>query len=238
MSPLHAAQFGLDPYRFRPAPGLVAALRRRLGGRYIVDPFGLDPQLCDMLVGPARRVLGFSHRGVDRLPARGGAVLVANRGFGIGEPIALALAVAEATGRRLRFVAGPELGIAQPIARRLGGVTHHPADLTALLRAGHLVAVSLAPTWLRTGAGPPPLDACTAMLGHTVFPATVIPRGPLGLPIGRWDVSVGAHIALDATYQREDPLAAAELGEIARDAVAAMLAGGDLEATPSRADVS
>ena len=47
MSPLKAPEYGLDEDRVTPMPALPLALRRRIGGRYLVDPLGFDPQLAD-----------------------------------------------------------------------------------------------------------------------------------------------------------------------------------------------
>ena len=176
--------------------------------------------------------------GGERIPSEGPAVLVANRGVGLGEPAALAVAVAELTGRRVRFVADRELPPLSNVAHRFGAVSKHPADLAALLRAGHIVAVPLAPTWLRTDAGPPPLELCAAMMGFTVFPVAIAPGGPLGTPIRPWRVRVGTHVALDDTYTSGDPLGAAELGDAARDAVHAMLDGAETDATTHAADLA
>jgi hypothetical protein len=66
-----------------------------------------------------------------------------------------------------------------------------------------------------------------AVMGSTVFPVAVSPGGPLGTAFAPWRVRIGAHIALDGSYAAGDPLGAAELGEAARAAVDALLAGED-----------
>lgn len=238
MSPLHAPQFGLDPYRIGPAQSPIEALRRRVSGRFSLDPFGLDPQLCDMLLPIVRTAVKVEVEGGERIPREGPAVLVANRGVGLGEPIALSVAVAELTGRRVRFIADRELPALSSLTHRFGAVTNHPGDIAAMLRAGHIVAVPLSPTWLRTRAGRPPLELCAAMMGFTVFPIAVAPGGPLGMPVRPWRVKVGAHVALDGSYAHGDPLGAAELGEAARDAVHAMLAGGDPSVSSTASDLA
>jgi hypothetical protein len=231
-------QYGLDTHRFGPAPSPLDVVRRRVDGRYPRDPFGLDPQLCDIAAPLVTPFVRTHVDGGERIPREGPAVLVANRGVGLGEPLALTVAVQQLTGRRLRFVTGPDLGMLTALSRRLGAVSAHPADLSALLHAGHLVAVPLAPTWLRAEAGRPPLPLCAAMLGFTVYPVAVTPGGPFGLALRPWSIRVGAHIALDGSYPVRDPLGAAELGDAARDAVQAMLTGGDPSSTPQRADLA
>jgi hypothetical protein len=232
-------QFGLDVYRYTAPQSPVRAVERRVAGRYPIDEFGLDPQLCDLLLPLARGVLRVEIEGGERVPVDGPAVLVANRGLGLLEPFVLGVAVAAATGRRIRAVGVFGAGPLRGMWRRLGGIAANAVDLRGLLRAGHLVTVPLGPTWLRNQAGPPPLDLCGAMLGYTVYPVAIRTSGPLPAGLGpTWSVRIGAHVALDGTYPRGDPLGAAELGEVARDAVQALLAGGDAEATPLRPDLA
>ncbi len=214
--------FGYDDDRTRDAESLPSALRRRISGRYPADPFGLDPQLCD-LVAP---LFGVSVRvrvdHPERLPSTGPAALIANRGIGIGEPAALAVAVRQVVHRRLRVVGAPAVPFLGSFARRFGAVHSSPEDLGAVLAAGHLVAVPLSPTWLRTGAGLSPLALVQAMMPYPVVPVSVRPGGPLGAPTV-WDVRIGEPITLDG-YAPGDPLGAAELGEAVRAAVTQLLA--------------
>jgi hypothetical protein len=216
--------YGLDADRASDPEPPLDALRRRLGGRYPIDPFGLDPQLCDASAPLVEALVRVRVDGADRFPDRGPAVFVMNRGLGVLEPTALAIAVRRHARRRLRVVGAPSLPFVGGLLRRLGSVNASPDDLATCLRAGHLVAVPLAPTWLRGGAGTPPLHLMQAMMGYTVFPVAVLPGGPLGTPIGAWQVRVGAHIALDSSYASGDPLGAAELAEAARAAVDGLLA--------------
>ncbi|MCZ7528148.1 MAG: hypothetical protein M5U14_18325 [Acidimicrobiia bacterium] len=202
------------------------ALRRRIEGRYPIDPFGADLQLQDALwplVGPVVR-LEVDH--AERLPEVGAAVLLANRGLGVGEPLALGVAVRKVVRRRLRVVGAPDLPLARELFHRLGAVGSRHEDLGAVLRAGHLAAVPLGPTWLRTGAGEPPLPLLVAALGFPVIPVAVRPGGPLGLPLRPWRVTVGRPIEQLPGVGRGDTLAAAELAERARVAVEGMLAAG------------
>jgi hypothetical protein len=232
-------QFGFDLEHFSSPQPVHRALERRISGRYPVDEYGLDPQLCDLLLLVARGALHVQVEGGERIPREGPAVLVANRGLGVLEPFVLGVAVAAISGRRLRAVGAFGRGPLRGLWRRLGAVGGNPVDLRGLLRMGHLVSVPLGPTWLRTQAGPPRLELCAAMLGYTVHPVAISQAGPFPTGIGPlWSVRVGAHVALDDTYERGDPLGAAELGEAARDAVQAMLAGGDPSETPLRPDLA
>lgn len=235
MSPLRSADFGIDADRLGEPESILTALRRRFGGRYPVDPFGFDPMLSDLATPLMRAVVRVEVEGADRIPRTGPAVLVANRGLGVGEPAALGVAVGKVVGRRMRVVGAPGIPFVDGLVRRLGSVHASPEDLAGCLRAGHLVAVPLAPTWLRRSAGPPPLELCAAMMGFTVFPVAVTPGGPFGAPILPWRVRIGPHIALDDSYAPGDPLGAAELGDAVRRAVEGMLAGEvpDVESQPT-----
>lgn len=215
----------LDADRVSDAEAPLDALRRRFNGRYPIDPFGLDPHLCDAASPVVEMLVRVRVEGAHRIPETGPAVLIMNRGLGLLEPTALALAVRREVGRRLRVVGTPGVPFVGGLLRRLGSVNGSPEDLGACLRAGHLVAVPLAPTWLRSGAGTPPLRLVQAMMGSTVLPVAVIPGGPFGTAFAPWRILVGEHIALDASYPAGDPLGAAELAEEARAAVDALLAG-------------
>jgi hypothetical protein len=203
-----------------------------MGGRYPIDPFGLDPQLCDAGAPIVEALVRVRVDGAERLPDAGPAVFVMNRGLGVLEPTALSLAVRRHVGRRLRVVGTPALPFVGGFLRRLGSVNASPDDVSACLRAGHLMAVPLAPTWLRSGAGTPPLNLMQAVMGYTVFPVAVIAGGPFGTAINPWRVRIGSHIALDGSYAVGDPLGAAELAESARVAVDGLLAGEHAVAEP------
>lgn len=221
MSPLQQADYGLDPDRVTPGSSLLTSLRRRLNGRYLIDPFGFDPQLADSFA-PLVETLRVDVEGGEQLPARGRGVLVVNRGLGVVEPTAVALAVRRVVSRRLRVVGLPGLPFADGLARRFGAIAATPDDLAPALRAGHLVLVPLAPTWLRNGAGNSPLTLVQAMLDTPVYPVAVRPNGPFGTPT-RWSVRIGEAIEADPTYANDDPLAAAELSETVRTRVEELL---------------
>jgi hypothetical protein len=199
-------------------------LERRFSGRYSIDPFGLDPQLADLV----RPLFTFGMRvqleGEENVPESGPAVVVANRAFGIIEPAALFIGVMRATGRRLRVVGAPTTPILGGITRRFGAISATAADVTSALHAGHLVAVPLMPTWLRSGAGVPPHALMQAMTHSPIIPAAVTPIGPLGGAINGWRVRFGSLVTLNDPYDPNDPLAAARFGDAMREAVAELLA--------------
>lgn len=202
---------------------LPQAVRRRIDGRYPIDPFGYDPQLVDFVNPLFEALLRVEITDGDRLPPSGPAVLVANRGFGIAEPAVLGISVRRSVRRRLRIVGAPSLPALGGIARRLGAISASAPDLRACLSDGHLVAVPLAPTWLRSGAGIPPRALMLAMTHVPIIPVAVTPGGPFGLAMRPWRVRFGSLVTLPDPYDPDDPLAAARFAEAVRDAVSDLL---------------
>jgi len=197
----------------------LAFARRRFDGRFQIDAFGGDAQLMDL----AGLVLAFGVRveveHAERLPRIGGALVVANRGLGIIEPAALAIAVRVAVGRRLRVIGATDAPVVGDILRKIGAVGYRADDVAALLRAGHLAAAPLASTWFRSGAGAPPRELLAAIVGYPVVPAAVLPGGPGPLPIRPWRVVVGPVVETVTDAVPGDTLAGAELAERTRGAV-------------------
>ena len=211
------APFGGDPERTQPAD-VLDVVRRRFNGRYVVDPFGADPQLQDLVAPVFARAVPVRVTGAEHLPADGPALLVTNRGLGVLEPTALSVAVRQECGRRLRVVGTIELPVVSDLLRKLGSVGAYPDDLGALLRAGHLATLPLGVTWRRTGGGVPPTEILVAALGYPVVPVRVRPGGPFGLPLTPWRVHFGAPFHVGEIGDR-DPLSTAELAEAVREAV-------------------
>jgi hypothetical protein len=219
-----ANDYGLDVDCVSPPDSILRAVKRRWDGRYTVDPFGLDPQLADLATPVVNLFVRVDVTGAEHVPNEGGAVIVANRGFGIMEPAALALAVRQASGRRLRVIGAPATPVFGALFRRLGAISDTARDLATCVRSGHLVAVPLAPTWLRTDAGMPPLPLMQAMTRAPAVPAAVTPGGPFGTAIRPWRVRFGPCVTLDEPFDPGDPLGAARLAEAVRDAVSQLLA--------------
>ncbi len=210
--------YGVDTDRAQET-NLVTVTRRRIEGRYPVDPFGADPQMQDLIAPLVTSIVHVQVDHPERLPQDGPAVLVSNRGLGLVEPAALSVALRQEVGRRLRVIGAPDVPVLGDLMRKLGAVMSYQNDLAALLRAEHVAAIPLGPTWLRTGAGTPPMQLLVATLGYPVIPVAVRPGGPFGLPLRPWKVAVGEPLPVRANRSSGDPLAAAELAEAARENV-------------------
>jgi hypothetical protein len=120
-------------------------------------------------------------------------------------------------------VGAPDVPVLGDLVRKLGGIMSYPDDVAALLRAGHLAAVPLGPTWWHTGAGLPPTALLVAALGYPVVPVAVHPGGPFGLALRPWQVRVGPALPVRGTRGSGEMLAGAELAEAAREAVQALI---------------
>jgi 1-acyl-sn-glycerol-3-phosphate acyltransferase len=213
----------LDDERVGRPEAPATSIKRRLAGRYPIDPFGLDPQIAD-LVAPAFTIaLPVRVSGGEHVPDHGPATIVANRGFGVVEPAALCVAVQRVTGRRLRVIGAPAVPFLGALARRFGAIAASEPDIAVALRAGHLVGVPLAHTFLRTGAGAPPHALMPALTHARIIPAAVMPGGPFGTALGPWHVRFGPLVTLDDPYDPDDPLAAARFADAMRVAVRTLL---------------
>jgi 1-acyl-sn-glycerol-3-phosphate acyltransferase len=129
----------------------LAFLRRRLSGDYVIDEFGFDADLTEALL-PALRPLYRSWfrvevRGIENIPATGGALVVANHSGTIAlDSLMTQLAVHdEHPGARHLRMLGADLVFATPfvgtLARKTGSTLAAHPDAERLLRAGELVGV-------------------------------------------------------------------------------------------------
>ena len=127
----------------------VAALRRRLSGEFEVDEFGFDSQITEVLsaaVEPlAERWFRLEVRGVENIPAEGGALLVANHSGTVPiDALVTSYAVHRYSGRNLRPL-GADLVFALPfvgqVARKVGATLACAADAERLLTTGELAGV-------------------------------------------------------------------------------------------------
>ena len=130
----------------------VAFLRRRITGDYEIDDFGFDAELThNVLLGPLRplyeRYFRVEARGIDHIPDKGGALIVANHSGTL--PLdALMTQVAlwdhHPAGRHLRMLAADvvfTMPIVGELARKAGHTLACAADAERLLSAGEIVGV-------------------------------------------------------------------------------------------------
>ena len=128
---------------------LMSALRRRASGEYEVDEFGLDPEMHDlfnsMLEPVAESWFRLQVRGIENIPADGGALLVANHSGTVPvDGLITGYAVMKHTGRPIRPL-GADLVFKLPyvgqIARKMGATLACAEDAERLLASGELAAV-------------------------------------------------------------------------------------------------
>jgi hypothetical protein len=146
-------------------------------------------------------------------------VLVSNRRVGISEPLVLARGIRRTTNRRVRFLGIPDVPLAGPALRRIGGAVDRPAELRTLLRAGHPVAVPLTRRLYprRLGGALDPEALVPALeLGVPVLPVAVIGRELLR----NWKVFVGEPVSHPDI---PGPLGLAEMAERVEAGVQSLL---------------
>lgn len=131
---------------------LLAYVRRRLEGDYTVDEFGYDADFTQTLVYPVLRLIyqkwfRVELRGVENIPAEGGALLVANHSGTVAiDSIMLQLGIHdEHPQHRAMRALGADLVFQTPFlgtyARRTGSTLAANTDADRLLAAGELVGV-------------------------------------------------------------------------------------------------
>ncbi|RSS85052.1 acyltransferase family protein [Streptomyces sp. WAC05292] len=135
----------------RLASGL-AFLRRRITGEYEVDEFGYDRELTDQVLMSLMRPLfdGYFRvevRGVENIPAEGGALIVANHSGTLpldGLMMQVAVHDRHPAQRHLRLLAADlvfMLPVVGELARKAGHTLACAEDAQRLLEAGELVGV-------------------------------------------------------------------------------------------------
>jgi 1-acyl-sn-glycerol-3-phosphate acyltransferase len=146
------AVVGDDPSWSDQVDAALEFLRHRALGEYQVDAFGFDPELNDSVLMAALRPL-YRHwfrvevRGIEHIPAEGGALVVGNHAGTIGLDTAmvqLAILDEHPAHRHLRTLGGEflfSLPFVGMLARKAGATLACSADAERLLRAGELVAV-------------------------------------------------------------------------------------------------
>ncbi|MFR9789866.1 lysophospholipid acyltransferase family protein [Streptomyces sp. MB22_4] len=147
----------------RPAPGEegglerrvaagLAFLRRRLTGDYEVDDFGYDAELTDQVLMSMLRPLYEKYfrvevKGVENIPDKGGALIVANHSGTLpldGLMMQVAVHDHHPADRHLRLLAADlvfVLPVVNELARKLGHTLACAEDAERLLEQGELVGV-------------------------------------------------------------------------------------------------
>ncbi|MFF7966451.1 lysophospholipid acyltransferase family protein [Streptomyces sp. NPDC007903] len=140
-----------DALEQRVARGL-AFLRRRLTGDYEVDDFGYDEELTDQVLMSLLRPVYEKYfrvevKGVENIPAEGGALIVANHSGTLpldGLMMQVAVHDRHPAGRHLRLLAADlvfVLPVVNELARKLGHTLACAEDAERLLGQGELVGV-------------------------------------------------------------------------------------------------
>jgi 1-acyl-sn-glycerol-3-phosphate acyltransferase len=128
---------------------LLATIRTRLRGDYEVDEFGFDPQITEVFsaaIEPlAEKWFRLDVRGIENIPAEGGALLVANHSGTVPiDGLITGYAVKKYAGRNLRPL-GADLVFSLPfvgqVARKLGTTLACTEDAERLLTTGELAGV-------------------------------------------------------------------------------------------------
>jgi 1-acyl-sn-glycerol-3-phosphate acyltransferase len=145
-----AAQLVFGDDAERKLAELLAMMRRRVTGDYTVDEYGLDTEVTDRFVLELLRPLATKWfrvevRGVENIPAEGGALLVSNHSGTIPlDGLVTMFAVHETTGRHLRPL-GADLVFRLPfvgeLARKAGATLACTEDATRMLSKGELAGV-------------------------------------------------------------------------------------------------
>ncbi|MFF9070390.1 lysophospholipid acyltransferase family protein [Streptomyces sp. NPDC014891] len=136
----------------RKLAGGLAFLRRRITGDYEVDEFGYDEELTDQVLMSLLRPLYEKYfrvevKGVENIPAEGGALIVANHSGTLpldGLMMQVAVHDHHPAGRHLRLLAADlvfVLPVVNELARKAGHTLACAEDAERLLRSGEIVGV-------------------------------------------------------------------------------------------------
>ncbi|WP_345597055.1 lysophospholipid acyltransferase family protein [Streptomyces marokkonensis] len=136
----------------RRVAGGLAFLRRRLTGDYEVDDFGYDAELTDQVLMSMLRPVYEKYfrvevKGVENIPAEGGALIVANHSGTLpldGLMMQVAVHDHHPADRHLRLLAADlvfVLPVVNELARKLGHTLACAEDAERLLGQGELVGV-------------------------------------------------------------------------------------------------
>lgn len=222
-----------------PAPvGAVTTATLPWLGDWDVDDWGRDDTLARVAGGLTRLRWRTSIGGLAHVPASessasgsaGGALLVINsRRFGL-TPWLVALALADATGRPVRFAGRPDTAPVGSLARRLGGLLARPDEVAGALRCGELVVVGAAGVFDPNAVGTIDhrLVGAAVAVGSPVLP-TAVAISPM---TRRARIEISTRVR--PPRRRRGPLAELELTQRVAERLTTMLAefGGTRTGTP------
>ncbi len=129
---------------------MLAMFRRRLTGDYEVDEFGFDPEITEkftlaMLRPLAEKWFRIEVRGIENIPAEGGALIVSNHSGTLPmDALMTMVAVHDHRGRFLRTLGADlvfKLPLVGEIARKGGSTMACHEDAERMLLRGDLVGV-------------------------------------------------------------------------------------------------
>ncbi|MFD7750425.1 lysophospholipid acyltransferase family protein [Streptomyces sp. NPDC059698] len=132
--------------------GGLAFLRRRVTGDYEVDEFGYDKELTEQVLMSALRPLAEKYfrvevKGIENIPAEGGALIVANHSGTLpldGLMLQVAVHDHHPADRHLRLLAADlvfHLPVVNELARKAGHTLACAEDAQRLLETGEIVGV-------------------------------------------------------------------------------------------------
>ncbi len=129
---------------------MLAFLRRRVTGDYVVDEYGFDAEVTQRFFMAALRPIAqnwfrIEVRGAENIPSEGGALVVSNHSGTIPvDGLMTMVSIHDLTGRHLRAL-GADLVFKMPVvsslARKGGATLACNEDAERMLRAGELVGV-------------------------------------------------------------------------------------------------
>lgn len=186
-----------------------------------VDDFGRDQQLVGWLSPLASLRWDVSVGGTDRLPAKGGALLVCNSRRLALSPVWAAWALGREVDRAVRFVGRPDIAPVGPFMRRIGALLERPDEIANALRHHELVVLPCAPSRHARHAGVVP---------HELLGAAVVAHAPI-FPVATTSSSISRSARVEvgpqvrARHPRRGPLAEVELAESVQRHLQRMLDG-------------